>query len=92
MLPPPAATKPKKPIAFARSPGVVKRPIMSARETAEAVAPPRPCTARAATSIPCDVESPQTSDASVKRTIPPMNSFRAPRKSPSLPPSSRKPP
>ena len=92
MLPPPAATKPKSPIAFARSPAVVNSPIIKARETADAVAPPMPCTARADTSIHCVVDSPQTSEATVKSTIPPMNSLRAPRKSPSRPPSSRKPP
>ena len=42
MLPPPAATKPKKPIAFARSAGSVKRPIISESDTADATAPPTP--------------------------------------------------
>ncbi len=45
MLPPPAATNPKMPIAFARSPGSVKRLIISESETAEATAPPTPCDA-----------------------------------------------
>ena len=49
MLPPPAATKPKTPIALARSAVSVNRLIISESETAETTAPPRPCTARAAT-------------------------------------------
>ena len=49
MLPPPAATNPKTPIAFARSTGSVKRLIISDNDTAETIAPPRPCTARAPT-------------------------------------------
>ena len=48
MLPPPEATKPKMPIAFARSAGSVKSVIISESATAETTAPPRPCTARAA--------------------------------------------
>ncbi len=52
MLPPPAATKPKTPIAFARSAGSVNRFIISESETADATAPPTPCTARALTSMP----------------------------------------
>src|SRR5262245_51149661 len=45
-LPPPAATKPKTPIAFARSAGSVKSMTTSDRATAETTAAPRPCTAR----------------------------------------------
>ena len=63
MLPPPAATKPKTPIAFARSAGSVNSVIISESATAETTAPPRPWTARAATSIPCDVARPQASEA-----------------------------
>ena len=47
MLPPPAATNPNTPIALARSAGSVKRVIMSESETADAIAPPTPWTARA---------------------------------------------
>ena len=54
MLPPPAITKPKKPIAFARSAGSVNSFMISESATAETTAPPRPCTARAAISTPCD--------------------------------------
>ena len=59
MLPPPAATKPKTPIAFARSAGSVKRFMISESETAETIAPPRPCTARAAIRSSCEFASPQ---------------------------------
>ena len=40
--PPPEATKPKIPIAFARSAGSVKRVIISDSATAETTAPPTP--------------------------------------------------
>ena len=70
MLPPPAATKPKTPIAFARSAGSVNRFIISESETAEATAPPSPCTARAATRSPCVVERPQAIEAAVKSPMP----------------------
>ena len=92
MLPPPDATKPKMPIALARSAGSVKSVIISDSETADATAPPSPCTVRAVTSIHCVVERPQASEASVKRAIPARNSRRWPKRSPSRPPSSRNPP
>ncbi len=76
--PPPEATKPKTPMAFARSAGSVKSIIMSESETAETIAPPSPCTARAVTSITSPFESPQTIDATVKSTIPIRKSFRWP--------------
>ena len=40
--PPPEATKPKTPMAFARSAGSVKRVIISESATAETTAPPKP--------------------------------------------------
>ena len=57
-VPPPESTKPKMPIAFARSAGSVKRVMISESATAETIAPPRPCTARAPTSNSCDVREP----------------------------------
>jgi hypothetical protein len=90
--PPPERTKPNTPIAFARSAGSVKSVIRSESATAETTAPPTPCTARAAMSIPWVVAMPQASEAAVKRPIPDRKSFRCPKRSPSLPPSSRKPP
>ena len=76
MLPPPDATNPKIPIAFARSPGSVKRLTISESETAEAIAPPTPCALRATTRNPCVVAIPQASEASVKRVIPIRNNRR----------------
>ena len=92
MLPPPEATNPKRPIAFARSAGSVKSASISESETAEATAPPMPCTARAVTSMPCEVERPQRSEASVKSPIPNRNRRRWPYRSPSRPPRSSRPP
>ena len=92
MLPPPAATKPKTPIALARSACSVNRLIISDSETAETTAPPSPCTARAPISIPCEPASPQQTDATVKSAIPIRNSRRWPKRSPRRPPSRRKPP
>ena len=63
MTPPPDSTKPKIPMAFARSAGSVKSIITSESATAATSAPPRPWIAREVTSMPCDVESPQRSDA-----------------------------
>ena len=78
MLPPPAATKPKTPMAFARSAGSVNSVIISDSATAEATAPPSPWTARAATRNPCEVASPQQSEATVKSVMPETNSRRWP--------------
>ena len=78
IVPPPDITKPKTPIAFARSPGSVKSTMISEKATAETTAPPRPWTARAATSSPCVVASPQASDESVKSAIPMRKSRRWP--------------
>ena len=62
--PPPAATKPKTPIAFARSAGSVKSVMISESATAETTAPPTPCTARAAD------EQPATPRARTRATRP----------------------
>ena len=91
-VPPPAATKPKTPMAFARSPGSVNMVMISESETAETIAPPRPCTARATISRCWVLARPHASDASVKSAIPIRNSRRCPNRSPRRPPSSRKPP
>ena len=90
--PPPEATKPKTPIAFARSAGSVNSIIISDSATAETIAPPTPCTARAITSISWVVASPQRVEATVKSPIPITNSRRWPNRSPNRPPSRRKPP
>jgi hypothetical protein len=92
IVPPPAATKPKTPIAFARSVGSVKSVTISESATAEAMAPPRPCTAREPTRSACEVASPQLSEARVKTATPIPNSRRWPKRSPSRPARSRNPP
>ena len=78
MLPPPAATKPNTPIAFARSAGSVKRLIISDSETAETIAPPSPCTARAPIRNPCEPARPQAIEAAVNSAIPIRNRRRWP--------------
>src|SRR3954451_9859934 len=90
--PPPDITKPNTPIAFARSPGSVKRLRMSENATAETTAPPMPCTARAPMSIPCVVESPHATEATVKTVMPIRKRRSAPKRAPSRPPRSRNPP
>jgi len=92
LVPPPDVTNPKIPMAFARSEGSRKRLIMSESASASTTAPPRPWTALATMSISGETESPQTRDASVKNAIPRRNRRRCPKRSPSLPPSRRKPP
>ena len=92
MLPPPAMTNPNTPIAFVRSAASVKRVMISESATAETTAPPTPCTARAATSMPWLVDRPQTTEAAVKSAIPARNIRRCPNRSPRRPPRSRKPP
>ncbi len=92
MLPPPDMTKPKTPIAFARSAGSVKSTTINENATAETTAPPSPWTARAATSISFVVERPQTRLATVNAAVPDRNSRRWPKRSPRRPASSRKPP
>ena len=69
-VPPPAATNPNTPIAFARSPGSVNIVMISDSDTAETIAPPSPCTARAAISRCCVFARPQAREAAVKSAIP----------------------
>jgi hypothetical protein len=90
--PPPEATNPKTPIAFVRSAVPVNSVMISESETAETIAPPKPWIARAPTRNACEVASPHASEASVNSVIPARNSLRCPKRSPSRPPRSRKPP
>ena len=76
--PPPAATNPNTPIALARSPGSVNSVMISDSATADSTAPPRPCTARAPTSMACEVATPQVSDAAVNSVMPIRNRRRRP--------------
>ena len=71
--PPPEATNPKTPIAFARSAGSVNSVMMSESATAETMAPPTPWTARAAMRTPCEPAKPQATDAAVNNEIPARN-------------------
>ena len=91
-MPPPDRTKPKIPIALARSAGSVKSVMISESATADTSAPPSPWTARAPTSMPCVVARPHASEAAVKSAIPARNIRRCPSRSPRRPPSRRKPP
>jgi hypothetical protein len=70
----------------------VKSVTISESATAETIAPPRPWIDRAAINHACEFASPHASDAPVNRAIPMMKSRRCPKRSPSRPPSSRKPP
>ena len=90
--PPPDITKPKTPIAFARSPGSVNRPMIRDSATAETAAPPRPWIARPTTSSPAEGASPQATEATVNDTTPPRKTRLLPSRSPKRPDSSRKPP
>jgi hypothetical protein len=76
--PPPAATNPKTPIAFARSAGSGNEVTTSESATAETIAAPRPCTARALIRVAGEVASPQPSEATVNTAIPVRNRRRWP--------------
>ena len=90
--PPAEATKPKTPIAFACCAGSGNIVTIIPRITAEASAPPMPCTKRAPISISWLTEAAQTSEAVVK-TVRPMRKMRRwPTRSPIRPASSSKPP
>jgi hypothetical protein len=89
---PPETTKAQMPIALARSAGSVKVVMMIESAAGAMIAPPTPCNARAATSIPWEPASPHKSEANVKRVSPNMKTLRRPKRSPALPPRSRKPP
>ena len=91
-VPPPESTKPKIPIAFARSAGSVKIVMINESATTETIAPPKPCTALATTRNSSEPASPHASDVSVNSASPMRNRRRRPNKSLSRPPSSRKPP
>ncbi len=56
------------------------------------MAPPAPCTTRAASSPAGDVASPPARDAAENSSSPAMNIRRRPSRSPSRPPSSNSPP
>ena len=91
-VPPPESTKPKMPIALARSAGSVKIVMISESATTDTMAPPKPCTALATTRNSFEPASPQASEVAVNSARPMRNSRRRPNRSLSRPPSKRKPP
>ena len=76
--PPPDITKPKTPIALARSPGSENSPMISASATAETAAPPRPWTARPTTRKAAVGANAQATEATVKAATPPSSTRRLP--------------
>jgi hypothetical protein len=64
---------------------------MIARLAGEMIAPPKPCTVRAAISSPRELATAQASEASTNSAMPAMNTRRRPSRSEARPPSSRKP-
>ena len=58
----------------------------------ETSAAPKPCSAREPISIPDELETPLTNDATVKTATPAKNRRRRPNRSAIRPPSSRNPP
>ena len=90
--PPAEATNANTPIAFACSLGSLNIVTIIPRITEEVIAPPAPCTKRAAISIPWLDESPHTAEAAVNTPRPVRNIRRRPTRSPSRPASSSSPP
>ena len=74
------------PIAAARS-GPWNDAEISARLPGVSSAPPTPCSALAATSVPMSGARPQASEARANHTTPMTNTRRLPKWSPSEPPS-----
>src|SRR6266511_3398123 len=87
---PPSA--PQIPRALFRSAPSSKLVMTIESAAGEMMAPPSPCTPRAAISIPSDWASPHASEASVKSTTPTMKTRLRPSRSAARPPRRRKPP
>ena len=83
---------PQIPSALLRSEPSSNVVVMIESAAGERMAAPRPCTARAAISMPSEPERPQARDARVKRATPDMKTTRRPSTSATRPPRSRKPP
>ncbi|CAM5741851.1 hypothetical protein SHIRM173S_02169 [Streptomyces hirsutus] len=92
MAPPPAETAAKTPKARLRSGPSGKVVVISASEVGEAIAPPTPCSTRAASSCQGSWANPPRSEAKVNSRMPVMKTRRRPRMSPALPPRSSRPP
>ncbi len=78
--------------ARVRSRPSAKLAAIRASTAGEAIAPPAPWMARAASSHAAEVARPPASDAAVNSVMPAMNTRRRPRISPARPPSSSRPP
>src|ERR671916_3034630 len=72
---PPETTKAQTPIALALDSGSLKVVIMIERAAGAMIAPPTPCKARAATSNPCEPETPHKSEANVNKPSPKANTL-----------------
>ena len=90
--PPPAAMALQIASARVRSWRSGKVVVMMASAAGEMSAPPRPCRARPAMSMPGDRAMPLISDANENSAAPITNSRLRPSRSAMRPPSSRKPP
>ena len=80
------------PIARLRGGPSGKLVVTSDRAVGATIAPPTPCTARAASSQAWVVAKPPSSEATENRMIPAMKTRLRPRRSPARPPSSSRPP
>ena len=86
--PPPAMTKVKTLMAWARSCGRGKAVTRMAMMTPADIAPPMPCSARAAISVIASGASPSSPEAKVKTITPARKTFLRPIRSPARPASS----
>ena len=90
--PPAEATNAKAPMARACSLGSGNIVTIMPRMTAEVIAPPTPCTNRAAIRTISLCARPQPSEARLKTVRPARNTRRRPSRSPSRPANSSSPP
>jgi hypothetical protein len=79
-------------MALACSAGSRNIVTMIPRITLDVSAPPVPWRKRAATSVPCDCATPQSSDAKVNSAMPIRKIRRRPTRSPTRPARSSRPP
>ena len=86
------AIAPHTPSAVLRSLPSANVVVRIERAAGEMIAAPRPWTARAATSVPVEFESPHANDAAANTISPTMKIRRRPNRSATRPPSSRNPP
>ena len=87
---PPAAIALKMPNAFGRSGDPWKVTVSRPSAEGARIAPKAPWRARAATSMPNDWAMPPMAEATANPIRPPMSVHLRPKRSPSLPPSSRR--